>query len=105
MEGGERSPSVIASLRDKFHLDEPLPVRYGYWVSGVFHGDLGDSVRIQKPVVELIAEKLPVTIELAVLAMAIALAIGIPAGIASAGYKDNKLGYAADIVALWGLST
>src|SRR5258706_11124155 len=90
MAGEERDPNVIAYLRAKFHLDEPLPVRYGYWVSGVFHGDLGDSVRIQKPVVELIAEKLPVTIELAVLAMAIALAIGIPAGIASAGDKDAK---------------
>src|SRR5260221_9011899 len=105
MAGEERDPNVIASLRAKFHLDEPLPVRYGYWVSGVFHGDLGDSVRIQKPVVELIAEKLPVTIELAVLAMAIALAIGIPAGIASAVYKDTKWDYAANIVALWGLST
>src|SRR5260221_863841 len=104
MAGEERDPNVIAYLRAKFPLDEPLPVRYGYWVSGVFHGDLGDSVRIQKPVVELIAEKLPVTIELAVLAMAIALAIGIPAGIASAVYKDTKWDYAANIVSLWGLS-
>src|SRR5260221_2049508 len=105
MAGEERDPNVIAYLRDKCPVEEPLPVRYGYWVSGGFHGDLGDSVRIQKPVVELIAEKLPVTIELAVLAMAIALAIGIPAGIASAVYKDTKWDYAANIVALWGLST
>src|SRR5471030_739687 len=105
MAGEDRDPNVVAYLRGKFHLDEPLPVRYWYWVNGVFHGDLGDSVRIQKPVVELIREKLPVTIELAVLAMAIALTIGISAGIVSAVLKDTKWDYAANIFALWGLST
>ena len=49
--GGRRSgPEVIAYLREKMHLDEPLPVRYGYWIGGVLHGDLGESLRIQKPV-------------------------------------------------------
>ena len=103
--GEERDPNVIAYLRAKFHLDEPLPMRYWYWLDGVFHGDLGDSVRIQKPVTELILEKLPVTVELAVLAMVIALAIGITAGIVSAVYKDTAWDYAANIFALWGLST
>src|SRR5476651_2209819 len=105
MAGEDRDPNVVAYLRGKFHLDEPLPVRYWYWMSGVFHGDLGDSVRIQKPVVELIREKLPVTLELAVLAMAIALAIGIPAGIVSAVAKDSAWDYLANLLALWGLST
>src|SRR5213075_837083 len=63
--GEDRDPSVVAHLRAKFHLDEPLPVRYGYWLGGVLRGDLGESVRIQKPVLELIIEKLPVTIQLA----------------------------------------
>src|SRR5471030_211146 len=105
MAGEDRDPNVVAYLRGKFHLDEPLPVRYWYWVNGVFHGDLGDSVRIQKPVVELIREKLPVTIELAVLAMAIALTIGISAGIVSAVLKDTVWDYATNVFALWGLST
>src|SRR5258705_12877978 len=105
MAGEERDPNVIAYLRGKFHLDDPLPVRYWYWLDGVFHGDLGDSVRIQKPVTELILEKLPVTIELAVLAMVIALAIGITASIVSAVYKDTAWDYAANVFALWGLST
>src|SRR6266571_4433261 len=51
--GEERDPNVVAYLRAKFHLDEPLPLRYWYWLSGVLHGDLGDSVRIQKPVTEV----------------------------------------------------
>ena len=105
MAGEERDPNVIAYLRGKFHLDEPLPVRYGYWLQGVAHGDLGESVRIQRPVSSLILEKLPVTLELAGFAMVFALAIGITAGIVSAVYKDTWVDYAANVFALWGLST
>src|SRR5260221_1031322 len=103
--GEERDENVIASLGAKFHLDEPLPVRYGYWLGGVLRGDLGESVRIQKPVTELIVEKLPVTIELAALAMLIALVIGVRAGVISAVKKDTWWDYGANIFALWGLST
>src|SRR5437016_324208 len=103
--GEDRDPNVVAYLRAKFHLDEPLPMRYAHWAGGVLRGDLGESVRIQKPVTELILEKLPVTIELAVLALLIALVIGISAGIVSAVFKDTAWDYAANVFALWGLST
>jgi peptide/nickel transport system permease protein len=103
--GEDADPTVIAHLRAKFHLDEPIPVRYAYWAGGVLKGNLGESVRIQKPVTELILEKLPVTIQLAVMALAIALTIGISAGIVSAVLKDTAWDYAANIFALWGLST
>ena len=103
--GEDRDPEVVAFLRAKFHLDEPLPVRYWYWARGVLHGDLGDSVRIQKPVTELIMEKLPVTLQLAGMAIVIALVIGITAGILSAVKKDTWWDYGANIFALWGLST
>jgi peptide/nickel transport system permease protein len=66
--GEDQDPTVIAYLTKKMHLDEPLPVRYVYWLGGVVTGDLGESQRMQKPVTALIAEKLPVTIELALLA-------------------------------------
>ncbi len=103
--GEERDPTVIAHLRQKLHLDEPLPIRYLYWVNGVVHGDFGESLRIQKPVLALILEKLPVTLELALIAIVIALAIGIPAGIVSAVRRNSAWDYAANAVALWGLST
>src|SRR5579864_1987348 len=103
--GEERDPTVIAHLHKKLHLDEPLPVRYLYWVGGVLEGDLGESVRIQKPVLDLVVEKLPVTLELALLAMGIALAIGVTAGVVSAVAKDSPWDYAANVFALWGLST
>ena len=103
--GEDRDPNVVAYLRAKFHLDEPLPMRYGYWLGGVLRGDLGESVRIQKPVTELILEKLPVTLELAALAMLIALTIGVTAGVISAVKKDTWWDYGANVFALWGLST
>jgi peptide/nickel transport system permease protein len=103
--GEDQDPQVIAYLRQKMHLDQPLPVRYGYWIAGVAHGDLGESLRIQQPVTELILQKLPVTLELAAIAMLIALVIGIPAGIVSAVGKDTAWDYAANVFALWGLST
>lgn len=103
--GEEQDPAVVAYLRQKMHLDKPLPVRYFHWLGGVLQGDLGESLRMQKPVTALIAEKLPVTIELAFLAILIALAIGIPAGIVSAIAKGTWWDHAANAVALWGLST
>ena len=88
--GEERDPSVIAHLRETMHLDKPFPVRYLYWVGGVLHGDLGESLRLQQPVRALIADKLPVTLELACLAIVIALAIGIPAGVVSAAEPGRR---------------
>jgi peptide/nickel transport system permease protein len=103
--GEEQDPNVVAYLTAKLHLDEPLPVRYGYWIAGVVQGDLGESVRTQLPVLSLILQKLPVTAELAFLAMCVAVLIGIPAGIASAVGRGTAWDYVANVFALWGLST
>ena len=103
--GEEQDPSVVAYLRERMHLDEPLPVRYLYWIGGVLKGDLGESVRTQQPVLELVLQKLPVTVELALLAFLIALVIGIPAGIASAVGRGTWWDAAANAFALWGIST
>ena len=103
--GEERDPSVIAHLRETLHLDKPLPLRYLYWVRGVLHGDLGESLRTQQPVLQLILEKLPVTLELGAFAIVIALVIGIPAGVISAVKRGTAWDYGANLVALWGLST
>jgi len=105
MAGEEKDPEVIAQIREQYHLDKPLPVQYGYWLAGVLQGDLGESMRIKKPVSELVAEKLPVTLQLATMAMAFALLIGIPAGILSAVRKGSGWDVGANVFALWGLST
>jgi peptide/nickel transport system permease protein len=103
--GEDQDPAVIAHLRQKMHLDQPLPVQYFHWIRGVLHGDLGESLRIQKPVTELVLEKLPVTVQLASMAILIALAVGVTAGVVSAVKKGTAWDYAANVFALWGLST
>ena len=105
MAGEERDPEVIAQIRQQYRLDQPIPVQYVYWVKGVLTGDLGQSLRIKVPVLDLIAEKLPVTLQLASMAIIIALTIGISAGIISAVKKDTAWDYGANVFALWGIST
>src|SRR5579871_1719635 len=105
MAGEEHDPAVIAEIRAQYHLDRPFWTQYGYWVSGVLHGDLGQSLRIKEPVLKLVLEKLPVTIQLGSMALVIALTIGIGAGIISAVKKDTVWDYAANAFALWGIST
>lgn len=102
--GEDQSPELIAHLRKKMHLDQPLPVRYFYWVEGVVHGDLGESVRTQQPVLELILQKLPVTAELALLSMLVGLMISIPAGIIAAVRPGTAWDFGANAFALSGLS-
>jgi len=104
MAGEERDPAVIAFLRQKYHLEDPLPVRYGLWVKGVLSGDLGESIRIKRPVRDLVLEKLPVTAELAAFAVVIALSIGLPMGILAAVRNNSAVDYAATMTALWGRS-
>ena len=103
--GEDRDPNVVAYFRQKYHLDQPAPVRYLYWINDALHGDLGESIRIKRPVGDLVLEKLPVTLELGAIAFAIALMIGIPAGIVSAVKSGSAWDYGANLFALWGLST
>lgn len=102
--GEDQRPEVIEHYRQKLHLDEPLPVQYGYWMAGVLRGDLGESVRAQLPVLDLILQKLPVTVELALLSMLIAVLISIPAGVISAVRPRSFWDHGATVFALSGLS-
>jgi len=102
--GEERNPEILAYLREQYRLNDPLIVQYFHWLGNVLQGDLGMSLRTQQPVTRLIADKLPVTIQLAVMAMFFAFLVGIPAGIISAVKKGTLIDYIANIVALSGLS-
>ncbi|WP_114944528.1 ABC transporter permease [Microvirga calopogonii] len=104
MAGEERDPQVLAFLREKYRLDDPIPVQYFAWIGSALTGNLGISLRTDIPVLDLIMSKLPVTIELAIMAMIVALAIGIPAGIISAVRKGTAVDYTANVIALSGLS-
>ena len=102
--GEERDPQVIAYLREVYRLDEPVVVQYGAWLGQVVQGNLGQSMRTRQPVRELIAEKLPVTLQLASLSIAIAIIIAIPAGVIAAVYRRSLADVVSTLVALSGLS-
>jgi peptide/nickel transport system permease protein len=102
--GEERDPQVIAYIRAHYHLDQPLPVRYALWVWALLHGDFGESIRSHESVLSLIATKLPVTVELAALAMGWALLIGIPMGVIAALRKGTALDFVANAIGLSGYS-
>ena len=104
MAGEQRDPAAIAYYRAKYHLTDPIPSQYIYWVNDMAHGDFGMSLRTSQPVLTLISQKLPVTIQLATMSMFLALLIGIPTGILSAVKKGTITDYVANIVALSGLS-
>jgi peptide/nickel transport system permease protein len=104
MAGEERDPAVMEYLREKYRLNDPVPLQYVHWVGNVLQGDFGTSLRTEQPVTTLLASKLPVTLELAVLALIIALLIGIPTGVISAVRKGTATDYAANVVALSGIS-
>ncbi|SSC71372.1 unnamed protein product [Ciceribacter sp. T2.26MG-112.2] len=104
MAGEERDPQVIEFLREKYRLNDPIVYQYGYWIANVLQGDFGISLRTNQPVLELIGEKLPVTIQLAVMSMIFAFIIGVPIGILAAVKKNTVPDYIANIVALSGLS-
>ncbi|MBV8354137.1 MAG: ABC transporter permease, partial [Candidatus Eremiobacteraeota bacterium] len=82
--GEDSTPEARASLRGELGLDRPLPYQYIAWLNAFFRGDLGHSLSTHEPVTSAIASRLPVTLELAVLALIAAIAIGIPLGVLAA---------------------
>jgi peptide/nickel transport system permease protein len=98
------SPAMVAELKRFFGLDQPWWQQYGRWVAALAHGDLGTSWRTGKPVVALILERLPVTIELTSLAVGFAMLLGIPAGILSAIRRDQAIDNVTRVGTLLGLS-
>jgi peptide/nickel transport system permease protein len=103
--GEERDPTVLAQIRAELWLDRPLVVQYFHWMGHVLQGDLGFSWRIRQPVGTLVLTKLPVTLQLGLMAFVIAVSIGVPLGVLSAVYKNRALDYIANGVGLAGLST
>ena len=104
MLGEEATPESREALRRQLGLDRPLPVQYAAWLGRVLQGDLGRSIRTNQPVSEAILQRLPVTLELSLLAMLIALAIALPTGIIAAARRNSRADIASTIFSLLGVS-
>ena len=103
--GEERGdPRVLAQIRQELWLDRALPVQYLHWFGNVVQGNLGYSWRTRQPVSQLIAQKLPVTAQLAGMAFVIAVLIGVPAGVVAAVKHNGPWDYVANAIGLAGLS-
>jgi len=103
--GGQVSDPVAArAIRQRYHLDDPLPVRYVAFLGRLARGDLGESLRSRRPVLHLLAERFVVTLQLALGALLFALAVGVPAGVLAATRPRSLLDAGCMLLALVGLS-
>ena len=82
--GANATPQEVQALSIKLHLNEPFLVRYGHWLGGVLHGDLGTSLYYNQSVSSILAQRLPVTIELVVYALVITFVVSVPLAVLSA---------------------
>lgn len=98
------NPAEKKEIEQELGLDRPIIVQYGQWIGGLLQGDLGFSYKSERPAIEEIAPRLPVTAKLAALALAFSILFGVPLGIVSAVRQDSALDYVLRVVSLSGLS-
>ena len=102
--GYKATPDSVRALREAFHLDEPVPQQYVRWLGGVVRGDFGLDFRQNEPIGRMILERLPVTIELTLLATLCATLIGLPLGLLGGGRRGGAADRAALTIGLVGIS-
>lgn len=103
--GSSMDDAQVAALKQQFGVDQPFTVQYGRWMGGILRGDLGRSLEYQRSNGELIAERLLLTIALALFAFVITWVIAIPAGIYSATHPNSLLDYVFTIINYVGVAT
>ena len=101
---GMIDPAEKKKISAELGLDLPLHLQYWHWLNGILHGDLGYSYVSEKPVIDEILPRIPITARLAVLALTLAVCIGIPLGVISAVRQNSRLDYALRVLSLSGLS-
>lgn len=94
----------LQQLRHALGLDLPVPAQYGRYMGGILHGNLGESFRFQQPVLRVILSHYPATLELAIVALFVCAAIGIPAGMLAAQRRGTATDRAIGVFTLFGLS-
>ena len=101
---GYVDPAAKTEIRKELGLDQPITVQYGRWLGEVVRGDLGKSYRYDIPAWQVVRPRIPVTVELAILAMLVATLMGVPAGVVSAVRQDRWIDYVMRVFSLAGLS-
>ncbi len=104
MLGETANPADKAALRAELGLDRPLAEQYGRYLAGIVRGDLGRSLLHRKPVAELLAARIPATVELAAAGLAVALVLAVPLGVAAARRKGTAVDRGSLVASLLGVS-
>jgi peptide/nickel transport system permease protein len=104
MAGESQDPEVVANLRHQLGLDRPLYAQYASWLGHAVRGDLGRSIRTNKPVLSIIAERARPTLELSVFAMILALLVALPIGVLSATHRNSPIDAIGTSFAVFGIS-
>jgi peptide/nickel transport system permease protein len=102
--GGFVDPADKARIEAELGLDKPIPVQYVTWIGGLLRGDLGMSYQTEKPAIEEILPRIPITAKLAALALIFSVSLGVPLGVISAVKQNTRLDYILRIISLSGLS-
>jgi len=102
--GEGATEAQVKALREQLNLDLPMHEQFTRYVTGLLHGDLGTSMRTNRPILQELIQRLPATLELALFATLLALVVGIPLGILSAVYRNSWFDQAARLFSLVGVS-
>ncbi len=102
--GGFVDQADKARIEKELGLDKPIPVQYANWIGGLLRGDLGYSYQTERPAIDEIAPRIPITARLAVLALSFSVLIGVPLGVISAVKQNTRLDYFLRVLSLSGLS-
>jgi peptide/nickel transport system permease protein len=102
--GGFVDPADKARIEADLGLDRPIPVQYAQWIGGLLRGDLGISYQTERPALEEIAPRIPITARIAGLSLVFAILLGVPLGVISAVKQNTRLDYFLRVISLSGLS-
>ena len=102
--GGFVDPADKMRIEADLGLDKPIPVQYAIWIGGLLRGDLGISYQTERPAIEEIAPRIPITARIAGLALMFAVLLGVPLGVVSAVKQNTRLDYLLRVISLSGLS-
>ncbi|MBN1178937.1 MAG: ABC transporter permease [Anaerolineae bacterium] len=102
--GEHATDAICDAFMERHGLNEPIPTQFAVYLGEVARGDFGDSLRFQRPVTELLSERLPVTVELSLYALSFAIVVGIPLGIISAYWRNSPIDVGTMLLANVGVS-
>ena len=100
--GEQPSPPAVAALRQQLGLDQPLPTQFALWLWQLLHGNMGESIQLQQPVLQALLQRLPTTVELGVCSLLFSLLLAFPLGIYSATHRNSWVDWLVNVSSLFG---